>query len=109
MLRTCISFASIHDGMWCASLCGALIAAVPLQSGRAADTAIAMRRLASPSSAPSSLETKFEAIDGKSVGVDFSHDWIESEKYRDVLERTYVSEGGGVTVGDIDGDARPDI
>ena len=109
MLRNCLSFASVYGVMWRVSLCGALIVAVPLQPGRAADTAIEMRPLAPPSAAPSGLETKFEAIDGKSVGVDFTHYWVEGEKYRDVMERTYVSEGGGVTVGDVDGDSRPDI
>ena len=62
-----------------------------------------------PSAAPSGLEVRFEAIDGKSAGVDFTHYWVEGERYRDVREQTYVSEGGGVTVGDVDGDSRPDI
>src|SRR5687767_2618165 len=109
MFRTWLTFAFVHDVVWCASLCGALIVGGPPATVCAADAAIEMRPLSPPSTPPSGLETKFEAVDGKSVGVDFSHYWVESEKNRDVLERTYVSEGGGVTVGDIDGDMRPDI
>ena len=97
MLRNCPTFASISAVMWRVSLCGALIVAIPLQPGRAADTAIEMRPLAPPSAAPSGLEVRFEAIDGKSAGVDFTHYWLEEEKHRDLLERTYVSEGGGVS------------
>ncbi len=76
---------------------------------RAADTNIESRPLAPASPVPPGLKTMFEAVDGKSVGVDFEHYWVEGAEQQDAKERTYVSEGGGVTIGDVDGDSRPDI
>ena len=76
---------------------------------RAADTNIQSRPLAPRSTAPAGLGKKFETVDSKSVGVDFKHYWVEGVEQQDAKERTFVSEGGGVTIGDVDGDSRPDI
>ncbi|HEX2473780.1 MAG TPA: CRTAC1 family protein, partial [Lacipirellulaceae bacterium] len=91
------------------SWCIALVVTISIVPVRAADTNIQSRSLAPRSTAPAGVETKFETVDNKSVGVDFKHYWVEGVEQQDAKERTYVSEGGGVTIGDVDGDSRPDI
>jgi hypothetical protein len=89
--------------------CIALMVCFSAAPARATDTNIESRPLAPASPLPSGLQTLFEAVDAKSVGVDFEHYWAEGAEHQDAKERTYVSEGGGVTIGDVDGDSRPDI
>jgi hypothetical protein len=43
------------------------------------------------------------------VGVDFAHYWVMQPRFQEAADRNYISEGGGVTVGDVDGDKRPDV
>jgi hypothetical protein len=107
LMSVCVTF--FRSALWRAFLCGALIAALPLYSIRAADDAIEARPLVPRSVAPAGLTTRFEAVDGKSIGIDFTHYWVETERHRDALDRTYVSEGGGVTLGDVDGDSLAEI
>ena len=94
---------------WRVSSCSVLLAVILWGPIRANGQAITMRPLEPPSTAPDGVASRFEAIDGHSVGVTFEHYWVKQEEYRDAMERPYVIEGSGVTVGDVDDDSRPDI
>ncbi|MFT5409213.1 MAG: hypothetical protein ACI9NC_001934, partial [Verrucomicrobiales bacterium] len=52
-------------------------------------------------------ETLFETIDAGESGMDFVHRWEFNEKTSKLFDR--VEAGGGVSVGDIDGDGLPDV
>jgi len=49
----------------------------------------------------------FEAVDPKVAGVDFEHRWPKKTKHRWEFANAFA--GGGVALGDYDGDGRPDL
>ncbi len=51
--------------------------------------------------------TRFQRLDAERTGVDFRHAWTPPPKYEHVLGNGLA--GGGVAVGDVDGDGRPDL
>ena len=69
------------------------------------------RSLSSRSASSKGSKELFELIDAAAIGLDFRHYWVDKTlpEFREAADRGYVSEGGGVTVGDIDGDGRPDV
>ena len=107
--RNDLPFAVMICALLRTACCSALVICISAIPGRTAETNIESRPLTPRSPAPPGLKTRFEAVDGKSAGVDFKHYWVEGDQLQDAKDRTFVSEGGGVTIGDVDGDSRPDI
>ncbi len=49
----------------------------------------------------------FEKIIADRAGIDFVHQWAPQPKYAEILDRSFA--GGGVAIGDYDGDGLPDV
>ena len=62
--------------------------------------------LKTPSEAPET-KTLFESIDATAAGMDFVHRWELNKKTVKLFDR--IESGGGVTIGDVDGDGLPDV
>ena len=62
--------------------------------------------LKKPSEAPET-KTLFESIDATAAGMDFVHRWELNKKTVKLFDR--IEAGGGVTIGDVDGDGLPDV
>ena len=62
--------------------------------------------LKKPTEAPGS-KTLFESIDAAASGMDFVHRWELNKKTVKLFDR--IEAGGGVTIGDVDGDGLPDV
>ena len=56
---------------------------------------------------PAANGPRFQRMDPERTGIDFVHRWTPPEKYQHELPFPCV--GGGVAVGDYDGDGRPDL
>src|SRR5678810_807054 len=52
-------------------------------------------------------DTLFENLSAARTGIDFVHRWNDAPRYQRLLNSSTV--GGGVAVGDYDGDGQPDI
>jgi len=53
-------------------------------------------------------DSVFEALSPRSTGIDFNN-YLEESDDLNVLNYTYFYNGGGVAIGDLDNDGRPDI
>ncbi|YCM46334.1 FG-GAP-like repeat-containing protein [Verrucomicrobiaceae bacterium 227] len=62
--------------------------------------------LENPSQSPGT-KTLFESVDATASGMDFVHRWELNKKTVKLFDR--IEAGGGVTIGDVDGDGRPDV
>jgi len=56
---------------------------------------------------PVAAGTMFERLDAERTGVDFVHQWVPAQRYLIQLDNGMV--GGGVAVGDFDGDGLADL
>lgn len=76
-----------------------------------ATDAIEKRPLNSPSVASVGVSTRFELVDEATSGLHFRHEWLDKPlpQFKDAADRNYISEGGGVTIGDVNGDGLPDV
>ena len=76
------------------------------ESSPAPDPLTSASRLMTPAaSAPQKL---MESLDAASLGIDFRHEWKPSSRYEQLLLKTGFT-GGGVCMGDYDGDGLTDV